>query len=298
MVVEHAPIYPPVKRVLAERAAGVAKVSDVGDERVALYRNLKDRDLRGRQGLFLAESELVVRRLLRSRFVVRSLFLHPQRFEKIAAELADTCPTAPVFIATASIMEQIAGFPVHRGVLALAERGTPRDPASIIATNGPLLVLEDVADPDNIGSLFRSAAAFGYTGVLCSPGTADPLYRKAIRASMGTTLHLPFAFCPDWPATAHRLERVTIALTPDQTSPALEACAIPRRHALLVGAEGPGLSDDALRAAMVRAHVAMSRTAVDADTVDSLNVGVATAIGMYELTRREAGDMDGSPTRS
>ena len=250
-------------------------IDDPADERLALYRNLKDRDLRQRRGLFLAESEIVIERLITSRFRVRSMLLHPQRWERMAGLLSTS--TTPAYVAPTEVMNEIAGFPVHRGALALAERGRPLDASGIVASDGPLLVLEDVGDPDNIGALFRAAAAFGYAGVLLSPASADPLYRKAIRSSMGWTLHVPFATLQPWPSALNTLRRHIVALTPDRSAPDIRTLVGPRSAAVLLGAEGPGLSAAALETATLRARIPMS------GEVDSLNVAVAASIAMYEL---------------
>ena len=220
----------------------------------------------------------MIERLISSRFRVRSVLLHPQRWERMANLLSGI--VSPVYLAPADVMDEIAGFPVHRGALALAERGRPIEAAAIIASDGPLLVLEDVGDPDNIGALFRAAAAFGYTGVLLSPATADPLYRKSIRSSMGWTLHVPFATLEPWPSALDTLRRHIVALTPDPTAANLRTLGVPRAGAVLLGAEGPGLSGEALDLAHVRARIPMS------GSVDSLNVAVAASIAMYELAHR------------
>ena len=259
----------------------VVFVDDPDDPRVALYRNLKDRDLRQRKGLFLGESELVLERLVSSRFEIRSVLLHGARWERLSVTLP---PTVEVFVAPESVVEAIAGFPVHRGVLALAVRGEEILWTEIAARPGPLLVLEDVGDPDNIGALFRAAAAFKYAGVLCSPGTADPLYRKAIRSSMGWTLHVPFATVDPWPEALTTLDRTVIALTPatdadDIASVSGSLGATSRDYAVLLGSEGPGLTNAALNSANRLARIPM------ADGIDSLNVAMAAAIALYEFGR-------------
>ena len=248
------------------------------DDRLALYRNLKDRDLRQRKGLFLAESEIVIERLATSPFRIRSVLLHPQRWERLAPTLEALDVTT--YVAAPEVMNEIAGFPVHRGVLALAERGGVRDWQEVADRSGPLLLLEDVGDPDNVGSLFRAAAAFGYAGVLCSPGTADPLYRKAIRSSMGWTLHVPFAELRPWPEAIRSVGRHVIALSPDLAASPIRPFTGPGFAAILLGAEGPGLSDGARATSDATNRIPMS------GAVDSLNVAVAASIAMYELGRR------------
>ena len=177
-------------------------VEDPADPRIASFRDARDGLLRRREGLFLAEGRLLVRRLLEaSRFSVESLLVTPPALDDLRDLLAgDDAPA--VFVASAETIRAIVGFKFHRGCLALGVRGEPLAPEALMNEAGPrtLLALEDVADPDNVGAVFRNAAAFGAAGVLLSSHCADPLYRKAIRVSMGATLSLPFARAPDWPA--------------------------------------------------------------------------------------------------
>jgi tRNA G18 (ribose-2'-O)-methylase SpoU len=258
-------------------------VADPDDERIADYRNLKDKLLRQRKGLFLAESELVILRLLNSRFRVRSVLLHPQRWERLRPELDATAPDVAVFVAAPDVLDRIAGFPVHRGALALAERGPALDWRALAAGPGPFLVLEQVGDPDNIGTLFRTAAAFGISAVLCAPGTADPLYRKAIRSSVGWTLHVPFADLEPWPQVLHELGQsgvTVVALTPQAPLDVADLdWASLGRHALMVGSEGAGLTAAARQAASCEARIAM------VPGVDSLNVAMAAVVALYESRR-------------
>jgi len=190
---------------------------------------------------------------------------------------------APVYLVTQEVMEAIAGFRFHRGALAAADRAPLADAADVVAGTDRLLVVEGVSDNENLGGLFRNAAAFGVGGVLLDPTTADPLYRRSVRVSSGHVLRIPFARVPDWPVPAiARLQAQgfeVAALTPSPTADDLRtlAPAAGRRWALVVGAEGPGLSPAALAAADRRVRITM------APGVDSLNVATAAAIALHHL---------------
>jgi len=264
--------------------ASIQRVDAPADPRLADYRSARDPAWRRRTGLFLAESALVVRRLLaESRFRTRSILAT----EPIVAGLQDVLERAPadlvVHVAGHAVQREVMGFNFHRGCLALAERGPDLDAAALLAPDRPLLlVLEDVADPDNVGALFRNGRAFGVAGVLLSPGTGDPLYPKAIRVSVGATLSVPHARLPQWPADLDRLRSAgyaVVALTPGAGA-AVEALGTAgERLALLVGSEGRGLSDGALALADRAVRIPM------APGVDSLNVAVAAGIALYHVRR-------------
>jgi tRNA G18 (ribose-2'-O)-methylase SpoU len=265
----------------------VEMVEDPADPRVASFREARDGELRRREGLFLAEGRLLVRRLLEtSRFPVQSLLVTPRALDDLHDLLVDDDPT-PVHVASAETIRAIVGFKFHRGCLALGVRGEPLAPEALIEPGGPrtLLALEGVVDPDNVGAVFRNAAAFGAAGVLCSSDCADPLYRKAIRVSMGATLSLPFARVSDWPAALAALRRAgyrLVALCPraDAEDIVEVAAGAPRRPrlALLLGAEGAGLSGTTRAAADVVVRIPM------AAGVDSLNVAAACGIALHRLT--------------
>lgn len=268
-----------------EAALQVEIVEDPADPRVADYRDARDGQLRRRAGLFLAEGRLVVRRLLEaSRFRVRSLLLTPSALDDLRDLLAGDARLS-LYVASTETVRVIVGFKFHRGCLAAAERGVPVGPETLIEPPGArtLLALEGLADPDNVGAVFRNAAAFGAAGVLLSPGCADPLYRKAIRVAMGATLSLPFART-DWRAGLHRLRAAgytLLALTPDRDAEDIGAVAVrglaARRIALLLGAEGAGLGTDTRAAAHHRVRIPM------AAGTDSLNVATACAIALHRL---------------
>jgi tRNA G18 (ribose-2'-O)-methylase SpoU len=268
-----------------EAALQVEIVEDPGDPRVVDYRDARDGRLRHRAGLFLVEGRLVVRRLLEvSRFRVRSLLLTPSALDDLR-DLLTGDGGLPLYVASAETVRAIVGFKFHRGCLAAAERGAPPGPEVLIEPPGArtLLALEGLADPDNVGAVFRNAAAFGVGGVLLSPGCADPLYRKAIRVSMGATLSLPFARI-DWPVGLLRLREAgytLLALTPDRDAEDIRTMAGrgpgARRLVLLLGAEGAGLGPDSRAAAHQRVRIPT------AAGIDSLNVATACAIALHRL---------------
>lgn len=268
-------------------------VQSPDDPRLDLYRNLSDAALLAGSGCFIAEGRLVVRRLVEaSPFRPRSVLVTPAgraALDGLEARLGDV----PVYEVDQGVMNTITGFNIHRGCLAVGERGTPRDWQHLAATARTLVVLEHVADPDNVGALFRSAAALGAEAVLLDPHTTDPLYRKAIRTSMGAALWLPFARLAEWPADLQRLRALgvtVLALTPDAGADTLGtwidahcANADAVRVALLLGHEGAGLSGVATAAADARLRIPVN------PEVDSLNVAVAGAIALYEAARLRRG---------
>lgn len=254
------------------------KVDSIDDPRVAAYQHIGDPDRLIELGVFVAEGRLVVRRLIDLRhWDVESILLTEPAEESLADVLPNT--TAPVYLADQEVMNGLAGFNIHRGCLAIVKR--PQPPTLDRIAAGPLarvLVMEGVNNPDNVGGLFRSAAAFGIELVVLGPNTGDPLYRKAIRTSMGATLSVPFAKAPQWPGAIRdlRVDGFTVvALTPDRAVATLDAVFPHAKLALLVGSEGTGLTDEAMRASTLRIRIP---TTTD---VDSLNVTTAASIAMY-----------------
>lgn len=206
-----------------------------------------------------------------------------------------------MLVAPQELFDRVAGYPVHRGAMALAVRPAEREAASVVAGAGAVLVVEGVNDFENLGALFRNAAAFGVGAVLLDPTTADPLYRRCVRVSLGHVMRVPFARVGDWPSGLSELSRAgfsLVALTPASERSVDEvARARPERVAVVVGAEGPGLSPDALAACDIRARIPM------ATGVDSLNVATAAAVALHLLAgppgRRAAeSPIDSEPSRS
>ncbi|HXG89196.1 MAG TPA: RNA methyltransferase [Vicinamibacterales bacterium] len=252
------------------------QIASLDDPRIADYRSLADPDSIRRANLIVIEGRANVQRLLAlPHHRVRSVLVTPVAYQALGG-------SGEFFVVDQALINAIAGYNIHRGCVALAVRPTPRTLADLnLQSARRLLILEGVNNPDNIGGLFRSAAAFGVDAVVLGPGCSDPYYRKAIRTSMSATLALPFGFASTWPAdlatlSAHGFR--VIALTPDANAAALET--VPRalaKVAVMVGAEGAGLSDEALSLSDQRVRIAMVAG------VDSLNVTVAASIALSHL---------------
>jgi tRNA G18 (ribose-2'-O)-methylase SpoU len=255
---------------------------DPADPRLDDFRHLSTADRRpdrpGGRGFVIAEGTVVVRRLICSAYPVRAVLGVPRRIRELAPEL----PDVPVYVTSAEMMAEVVGFHLNRGVLAVADR-SPQPPADEILERSRLVaVLEGVGDHENLGALFRSAAALGVDGVLLGAGCADPLYRRSVRVSMGNVLRVPFASLQPWPAGLETVRRHGFriaALTPRADSVPLRSVDS-GRIAVLVGSEGHGLTAEALTAADLTVRIPM------ADGVDSLNVATAAAIAFYELAER------------
>lgn len=269
------------------QAPAPIRIRDPSDERISDYRDLTDAELRRRleqgEGMFVAEGKLVVRRLLASRYPLRSVLVTPAGLGALEADLAGRPVT--VYLAEREVMAATAGFDVHRGVLAAASRLPLPGMGELLgrlATRARLAVVEDLNDHENLGALFRNAAAFGVDAVLLSPRCADPLYRRSVRVSMGTVLSVPYATVPAWPGGLADLRAggfTLVALSPDPDGEPIDglAAAPPRRLALVVGAEGPGLSAGALAACDRVVRIPMARG------VDSLNVATAAAVAFHRV---------------
>lgn len=256
-----------------------------------LYRRMGDHAHLRAAGLFVAEGRLVVARLIECEpRSVRSLLLNPAAHHALRLEQSGLDDDVTAFICDNRDFEMLTGYDIHRGCLALASRPATRTVEDVIAAGRAIVVAEGVANADNVGGIFRNAAAFGVDAVVLSRGCADPLYRKAIRTSMAAVLTLPFAIVEgEWQNALETIRREgfqLVALTPDATALDLETFASARRKdrmALLVGAEGPGLTPESIAAADVRVRIP-----IRAD-VDSLNVSVATAIALQRLGPRISG---------
>ena len=265
------------------------RITDPADPRLADYASLTDATLRKRyehrQGVLIAEGPNPVRRLLSSPYPVRSLLLAEERVAEQAdliAELARRADPPPVYVVTRELLVQLVRYRLHQGVIACGARRPPLAPEQVLAAARRLLVLEGLGDHENLGALFRSARALGVDGVLLAPDCADPLYRRSVRVSMGHVLHVPFARCPDLAATLGELRAAgieVVALTPAPDAEDLDTLEATDRMALLLGAEGPGLSVAAQAAADRRVRIRL------ADGVDSLNVATAGAIALHALRR-------------
>lgn len=265
-------------------------ISSPDDPRISVYRNVRERDLVGRQGIFLAEGEVVVRLLLtKSRFRPASLLIEERRLPSLERELA-LHPDLPVYLAPQAVMNEITGFAIHRGILASGLRGTEPSAEELLSSiEGPatVIALEGLTNHDNVGGIFRNAAAFGASAVIFDDKTCDPLYRKSIRVSVGAALRVPFARSPSSRSMLDALESAgfsIIALTPRSDAADLASLRPPPRSALLLGTEGPGLEDLSLSRADLRARIDIE------PDFDSLNVAATSAVALYALrTARSSG---------
>jgi len=264
----------------------VVPVEAPDDPRLHHYRDLTDVALRSvvevAQGLFIAEGELVIRRAIAAGYQVHS-FLMTAKWVDLMAPLAERA-AVPMFVATDAVVQSLTGFHVHRGALAAVRRPVEADWRAVAAGASRLAVLEDVNSHTNLGAIVRGAAALGIDGVLLNPRCADPLYRRAVRVSMGAVFELPWARMPQWPDGLDQLRALGFAvwaLTPAADAVPLRELAVPARVALLLGAEGDGLTAAALERSDVRACIPMARG------VDSLNVAAAAAVAFYAVGPRD-----------
>lgn len=255
-------------------------ITDPADPRIAGYRDIRERDLVGREGRLIAEGEVVLRSLGQSAdFAAESALIDPRRLEKLAPVLAALGPV-PIYLAGGEVLKAIAGFDLHRGILALARRRRTPALGDVLGGKGRslVMVLQGIANHDNMGGLFRNAAAFGVDGVLIDATSCDPLYRKATRVAVGATLTTPFVRLDpetDIPGVLAAAGYEVLALSPGGAETLADLAPSPRT-AVLLGAEGPGLPADIL--ARVR-----TVTIPMAPGFDSLNVAVTAGIVLHHL---------------
>jgi tRNA G18 (ribose-2'-O)-methylase SpoU len=264
-------------------------VTDFEDPRIEIYRNLKDRELAGSMGRFIVEGRgnlLVL--LSRSAYQPESILLSPRTYASIETELKALKPRCPVYVADRPVFDRLVGFPIHRGCLAACVRENAEDPLELARraleeeATPRLVVLEGLANLDNVGLIFRNAMAFGARAILLCSKTCDPLYRKAIRTSMGGSLCVPFARAKSFPEMLAGLQTLgyeVLAFHPSPQSLPIETLRSVRLGptALLFGTEGSGLTESALASASRHVRIEMEAG------VDSLNVGVAAGIGLSLL---------------
>ena len=287
-------------------------VQDAADPRLADYVRLTDVELRksleAGHGLFIAEGDKVIHRAVAAGYAVRSL-LATERKAAALASLADVCG-APAYVVPDEVAERLTGYHVHRGALAAMDRRPlPAVPEVLdrarnvvilediidhtnvgraIQHTKPasrILVLEDIVDHGNVGAIFRCAAALGVDAVILSPRCADPLYRRAVKVSMGAVFAVPYARMTDWYGGLAELRAAgfrLLALTPDQSATAIDKVAMGERVALMLGTEGDGLSSRWLHEADQPVCIPMHPSAMAAG-VDSLNVVAAAAIACHSL---------------
>ena len=262
----------------------VVEISDPADPRLADYRDLTDvalrRVLEPEGGLYIAESAKVIGRALDAGHLPRSVLVQQKWVAEVAGLLDGT--DTPVYVVAAEVAESLTGYAVHRGALAAMHRPALASVADVVAGARTVVILEDIVDHTNVGSAFRSAAALGADGVLISPRCADPLYRRSVRVSMGTVFQVPWTRLPEWTKTRGVLSELgfhVAALALSDGAVGLDEFAAdrPERVALLLGAEGDGLSRRALQSADTVVTIPM------AGGVDSLNVAAAAAVALWAL---------------
>jgi tRNA G18 (ribose-2'-O)-methylase SpoU len=269
------------------------RIDAPGDPRVADYAHVGDAAWLRERGLFVVEGRLVLERLIQTgRFSLRSILLTNASLDALAGPLAAV--RSPVYLVTREVMETLTGFDFHRGCLALAAREPADSAAARPGRAQRLLGIEGVGNPDNVGGLFRVAEAFRADGVVLDPASGDPLYRKAIRTSMGAVLRLPFFRLTAWPGGLVALREdgmKIVALTPHESAVPLaeysRSIGPEERLVLMVGAEGAGLSDRVMQLSDARVRIPI------ANGVDSLNVVVAAGIALATLPRAGAGGPQG-----
>ncbi|GAA2450897.1 RNA methyltransferase [Streptomyces glaucus] len=265
--------------------ADLITVDDPDDPRLHDYTGLTDVELRRRrepaEGLFVAEGEKVIRRAGQAGYEMRSMLLSAKWIDALRDVIDEL--SAPVYVVSPELAEQVTGYHVHRGALASMRRKPLPTAAGLLRTARRVVIMESVNDHTNIGAIFRSAAALGMDAVLLSPDCADPLYRRSVKVSMGAVFSVPYARLDAWPQDLEPVREAgftLLALTPDGTARTLDEAAPHRmeRVALMLGAEGSGLSRQALAAADAWVRIPMSHG------VDSLNVGAAAAVAFYAVT--------------
>jgi tRNA G18 (ribose-2'-O)-methylase SpoU len=264
------------------------RIDEPGDPRLSDYRELKDPVARRRiegADFFIAEGPVAIERLLASPHRVRSVLVSEQKYARMTAVL--DALDAPVFVVDRSLLREIVGFDLHRGAIAAADRLPHPSLAELAVGARRLAVLEGLNDPENLGAIARSARAFGVDGLVLDPTCIDPYTRRTVRVSMGEILHLPSCrvAATEWPGALEQLERLgfeTWAMTPAPDADDIWELAVPGRLAIVLGAEGPGLSRPTIIASRRRVRLPI------ADDVDSLNVGAAAAVA-FAIVGREVG---------
>jgi tRNA G18 (ribose-2'-O)-methylase SpoU len=250
----------------------IIEINDPQDSRLNLYRNVRDRDLTGRDGLFMAEGKVVLERLFTSRLAQTvSVLTTPERLAGLMH-----LPEVPVYVVPQAVMDDVAGFPIHRGYLALGRYAPPLSlEEAVTGERARVLVLSGIANTDNMGGLMRNAAAFGVDAVVLDGTCCDPLYRKAIRVSVGGVLEVPHYRVYDLIGAMRYLDLTPYALSPSGTV-TLEQVQPAARSALLFGAEGPGLPND-IMVACTTVRINMH------GGFDSLNVATTSGIVLYRM---------------
>jgi tRNA G18 (ribose-2'-O)-methylase SpoU len=264
------------------------RLTDAADPRVSDYTGLTDTQLRRRrepaEGLYIAESTKVLRRAIDAGHTPRSFFLTDKWLPDLEDVLA-RFPDVPAYVGSEAVLEEITGFHLHRGALAAMNRPAPLALDEVLRNARRVAILEDMVDHTNLGAVFRSAAALGIDAVLVTPRCADPLYRRAIRVSMGTVFQVPWVRLDSWPGSIETLRGfgflvAALALEPDSVELQDLSQRNPERLALILGTEGEGLSPQTLEQSDLTVRIPMN------PAVDSLNVAAAGAVAFWECRPR------------
>ena len=262
-------------------------ITDFADPALDVYARLTENQLVNRedlsQGLFIAESPKVIERALNAGYVPVSFLMEPRHVETQARDILARCGEVPVYTAPLDVLKQLTGFPLTRGMLCAMRRRPLLTVETVCADAKRVAVLEDVMNPTNVGAIFRSAAALGIDAVLLTQACSDPLYRRAIRVSMGTVFQVPWAYVPeDWPALlrAQGFRTAAMALRDDSVRLDDPRLMQAEKLAVVMGTEGDGLADATIAACDFTVRIPMHHG------VDSLNVAAASAVAFYQLGRR------------
>lgn len=271
----------------------VVEVHDVADSRLVDYRDLTDVALRtkveGPHGLFIAEGARVIERAIATGYRLRSVVMTPEWLERTGPSLVGS--DAPVYLAAEAVLHELTGFHVHRGALASVHRRPLPDLAGVLVGARRIALVENLVNHTNLGAVFRAATALGIEAVVLSPSSADPLYRRSVRVSMGAVFTLPYVRASSWPGDIRRIQQAgftVAALTPAPGAISLDDLVVADgdRLAVMIGTEGPGLSAAAVAAADLSVRIPMS------PGVDSLNVAAAASVAFWALRDRTSGAAD------
>lgn len=262
----------------------VIEIDSLDDPRLIDYSHQTDVALKkarsAEHGLYIAESALVLERALRAGHVPRSVLALGGSVDEAVSLLGDR--DVPIFSGPGELLEELTGYLLHRGLIAAMNRPELPTPSSLLVGARRIIVLENVADPTNVGAIFRSVGAIGADAVFVTPRCSDPFYRRSIRVSMGTVLQVPWTRVGDWPSTRELLAAsgfhvAALALSADAVGLREFAASAPARVALVLGAEGEGLTPEAIAAADTVVQIPM------AHGIDSLNVAATAAVAMWSL---------------
>jgi tRNA G18 (ribose-2'-O)-methylase SpoU len=276
--------------------ADIREITDFGAPELDVYARLTEGQLKSRadlsKGLFIAESPNVILRALDGGYEPVSLLMERRHIEGQAREVVERCGNIPLYTAPLPVLTELTGFPLTRGVLCAMRRRPLPAPEEVLSGARRIAVLEDIMNPTNVGAIFRSAAALGMDAVLLTPSCSDPLYRRAVRVSMGTVFQIPWTHIgeelTDWPHSG--LERLrelgfktaAMALRDDSVSIDDPALMAEEKLAIVLGTEGEGLADGTIADCDYTVRIPMSHG------VDSLNVAAASAVAFWQLGRRRA----------